>query len=192
MSELSVLFNTPGADEAAKVVFTRLISNEGPGLLVLWGGSANQMKKVNKGYFLNMVEKFQEEAKAAKAYASPELWDILKYLKPNSYQWVRVKEDSGLPDSTLYQTPLSIVVTLAIAGAASRRGLGAEKKTVILCDDIQKFMQADNSQVNEAYLRGLALILDNQSLVTFLGASRQEWWAYHVLGDNRVLPLGGD
>ena len=102
-----------------------------------------------------------------------------------------MKEDSLLPENALYQTPLSALVPLALAGAINRKGMVREHNVVILCDDIHEFVRY-NPQVNEQFLRDLAQALDKQTTLTFIGSSRLDWDAKTILGDERVLPLGWD
>ncbi len=192
MSELSELFKAMNFESTAHTVFERLINGNGPGLLVLWGGSPGEAIKANKTYFLNMVETFQKGAKPAKPHASDYLWDLLKQLEPDHYQCVRVKEDSNLSDYALYQTPLSVAISLALAGAVNRRGLTVARNIVILCDDIHEFMRRPHLQANEEFLRELASSLDKQTVVTFLGASRLTWNAKAIVGQERALALGWD
>ena len=194
LSKIKQLVKTMNFDFAALAVFNRLVLGEGPGLLVLWGGNPGDKVKVNKSYFLDMVEAF-EQGGAAPSVVSilPEqLQEVLQQLEPGHYQCVRVKEDCHLSScSNIYRMPLSIAVPLAIAGAAHRRGLVEGCNLVILCDDIQEFMH-HNQGDNERFLRELATSLDNQISVTFLGASQLTWNPNEVLEPSRVLPLGWD
>ena len=190
MSELTELAKTENVWNAVVKVFARLERDMGPGLFVLWGGYPGEKKKANKTYFLNMVASFEHGAQGGKHIFPDDLWAWLAELKPNVYQCIRIKDDSGLLNEELYSTPLSAVVPLALAGAVSRRGLATGRKLVILCDNLQEFLHY-NQTANEQYLRDLALALDKQTLVTFLGASRIESWdAKFTLTEERILPLG--
>jgi len=152
---------------------------------VLWGGQPGDTKKANKSYFLDMVEAFEEEIPGYGVNMfSENLRNLLQQLDPGQYRCVRVLEDTHLaPNETLYDVPLSIVVPLAIAGAVNRKGFEDGHNLVILCDDLQKFMQHHRAE-NEQYLRDLSLWLNRQSVVTFLGASRLTWDAKTALDSN--------
>ena len=112
-------------------------------------------------------------------------------LQPDHYQCVSVIKDCASSGDNIYKTPMAVAVPLALAWAAYRRGLAAGRNLVILCDDIDRFMEHDR-QSNEQFLRELAILLDGQTSITFLGASRLTWNAKTVLGSDRVLPLGWD
>ena len=192
LTELTELSQTPNFDSALYKVFSRLINGEGPGLLVLWGGVPGEIKKANKGYFLNLVEIFQRGVKASESQFSEYVWNLLQQLEPDDYHCIRVIENSPLPKSSLYQTPLSVTLPLAIAGAVHRNGWVTGRKMVILCDNFQEFIRF-NKQANEQYLRDLAPALDLQTDMTFIGASRMVGWdAESVLGSDRLVNLGWD
>ena len=193
LSKIKQLVKIMNFDFAALTVFNRLVLGEGPGLLVLCGGNPGDKVKVNKSYFLDMVEAFEQGAAPSVVSILPEqLQEVLQQLEPGHYQCVRVKEDCHLSScSNIYRMPLSIAVPLAIAGAAHRRGLAEDCNLVILCDDIQEFMH-HNQGDNERFLRELATSLDNQASITFLGASQLIWNANKALDSSKVLPLGWD
>ena len=190
---LGNLKETMHFESTATQVFERLIHGQGPGLLVLYGPSV----KANKTYFLKTVEAFQNGSSGAKKFVSAELWRLLVQLEVGSYQCVSVQEDFPVPpNSNIYRTPLSIVVPMALAEAAQKRGLHSGRNIVIMCDDLHEFM-AHNKQMNEQFLVELARFLDNQSKITFLGASRLKhawpnWDVQAVLPWGHVLPLGWD
>ena len=186
--ELEKTMNFPST---ANKVFQRLILGEGPGLLVLWGGLPSEPKKANKTYFLNTVKVFQKGPAAAKQFASSEFWALVAPLKAGHYQCVSVVEDCASSSSKIYETPMAVAVPMALAWAAHRRGLAAGRNLVILCDNIDQFME-HNMQSNEKFLRELAIVLDGQKVITFLGASRKTWDAEQVLGLGRALALGWD
>lgn len=173
-------------------VFQRLITGEGPGLLVLWGGLPNDKKKAGKTSFLKMIDAFQKGAAPAKPYVSeyPYLWKLLAQLESGHYQCVWVEGDFPLEKSKLYQTPLAVAVPLAIAGAVHRRGLSTSRNIVVLCDNIDEFMRYGGN-ANEKFLHDFGDSLDGQKVVTFLGASSKTWNAEHELPD-RWLALGWD
>lgn len=173
------------------ILFNRLILAEGPGLFVLWGGSPDNPVKANKSYFLEMVETFTKEPISAKPFVTGELWELLGQLQSGHHQCVRVIEDCSLvlPPSKIYETPLAVAVPLALSAAANRRGLSVGRNILILCDNIQEFMKY-NKRENEQFLRELAASLDNQTVVTFLGASQVTWDASEILSFNRLLYLG--
>lgn len=179
-------------ESAAYSVFQRLIIGEGSGLLVLWGGEPSEEQKAGKTSFLKMVDAFQNGAAPAKPYVSkyPYLWKLLAQLEPGHYQCVWVEGDFPLEKSKLYQTPLAVAVPLAIAGAVHRRGLSSGRNIVILCDDIDEFMRYGGN-ANEKFLHDFGDSLDEQKVVTFLGASRKSWDANHKL-PGRWLALGWD
>lgn len=189
--KLQALDGTVNFYSAAYRVFTRLIKGEGLGLLVLWGGSPQDKVKANKTYFLDMVDDFQKGASQAKPPSWTQIWQLLAQLAPGGYQCVSVIGDGRTSKPFIYQIPLAVAVPVAIATAVCRRGLTKGRNIVILCDDIQKFME-HNIRENEQFLRQLAEHLDSQTMVTFLGASQLTWDAKAVLGDKRVLPLGWD
>ena len=193
LSKIKQLIKAVNFDSAALTVFQRLVLGEGPGLLVLWGGNPGDKVKANKSYFLDMVEAFEQGITSAISSVFPEqLQELLQQLEPGYYQCVRVKEDCPLSSSTnIYRTPLSIALPLAIAGAAHRRGIAEDCNLVILCDDIHEFMH-HNQGDNERFLIELATALDNQTSITFLGASQLTWNANNVLDKSRVLALGWD
>jgi hypothetical protein len=197
-SKIKALIKTMNFEYTATTVFNRLIHTDGPGLLVLWGGHPGDVKKTNKSYFLDMVETFEKEIpEHTLNMFSENLHNVLQQLEPGRYRCVRVVEDTHLAaNETVYAVPLSIVVPLAIAGAINRKGFEDGRNLVILCDDLQKFMQYHRAE-NEQYLRDLSLWLNRQSVVTFLGASQLIWNAKNVLDPNpiavkHVLPLGWD
>jgi hypothetical protein len=190
-TKLSALKETMNFESTAFTVYTRLIQGKGPGLFVVWGGEPNG-PKTNKTYFLNAVESFQTGAKAAKPFVPDFLWNLLEQLEPSFYQCIDVIKDCPVQHhGNIYQTPLSIALPMAVATAACRRGLEAGRKIVILCDNIEQFME-HNRQANEQFLRELARSLDNQTKITFLGASQLTWDAKGVLGSDYALPLGWD
>ncbi len=198
LGKLNELVKTMNFESTAFKVFSRLVAGEGPGLLVLWGGHPGDAVKANKSYFLDVVEAFEQGVTPKALSVLPDdLQELLNQLESGHYQCVRVKEDYPLPvPGSIYETPLSVAVPLAIAGAAYRRGLAPERNLVILCDDIQKFMEY-NMRANEQYLRDLALWLDRQITVTFLGASQLTWNAKATLDSDsfkggHALPLGWD
>ena len=128
---------------------------------------------------------------------SQNLHNLLQQLEPGKYRCVRVLEDTRLASNeNVYAVPLSIIVPLAIAGAVYRKGYEDGHNLVILCDDLQKFMEYHRAE-NEQYLRDLSLWLNRQSIVTFLGASQLTWDAKTALDSdpsngNHVLALGWD
>ncbi len=142
-SKIKALTKTMNFEYTAATVFNRLIHTDGPGLLVLWGGYPGDVKKANKSYFLDMVETFGKEIpEHTLNMFSENLHNVLQQLEPGRYQCVRVLEDTHLAaNENIYAVPLSIVVPLAIAGASYRKGLEDGRNLVILCDDLQKFMQ---------------------------------------------------
>ncbi|MFC1875423.1 hypothetical protein ACFLY3_04690 [Chloroflexota bacterium] len=75
MSEMSDLANTINFENTAYKVFSRLVLDDGPGLLVVRGGWPGKLPKANKTYFLNIVENFQ---KGMKPGFLPELLAISK------------------------------------------------------------------------------------------------------------------
>jgi len=184
---------TMNFESTAFTVFQRLVLGEGPGLLVLWGGSPDNPVKANKSYFLEMVETLAKGAMPVKPYVTDQLEQLLAQLESGHYQCVRVIEDSALvlPHSKIYKIPLAVAVPLAVAGAVNRRGLSTGRNMVILCDDIHKFMEY-NKRENEQFLKELATFLDSQTNVTFLGASQLIWHAKTILSWERVLNLGWD
>ncbi|MDD4230664.1 MAG: hypothetical protein PHG45_04675 [Dehalococcoidales bacterium] len=190
-SQLKVLSKTMNFETAAYTVFNRIIQGEGPGLIVVWGGSSNNPVKANKSYFLNMIEAVQDGAKIVKPYVSAEVWALLNFPFNGKYQCIRAKEDSGLSHYDLYSTPISIVASLAFAGAIYRKGWPAEHKVVVLWDDIHDFVR-NKSTENEQFLRNLANALDKQTLLTVIAASRFDWDAKAVLGSEHVVALGWD
>jgi hypothetical protein len=120
------------------------------------------------------------------------VWDLLQQMEPDDYHCLRLIEDSSLPAGSLYQRPLSAVVVAALAGAIFRRGWVTGRRVVMLCDNIQEFMQY-NRTANEEFLRSLANTLDNQTAFTVIGASRMGAWdAEAVLGSDHVINLGWD
>ena len=128
---------------------------------------------------------------------SQNLHNLLQQLEPGKYRCVRVLEDTRLASNeNVYAVPLSIIVPLAIAGAVYRKGYEDGHSLVILCDDLQKFMEYHRAE-NEQYLRDLSLWLNRQSIVTFLGASQLTWdgktaLAYDLSKGDHVLQLGWD
>lgn len=194
-SQLKWAGNTGNFESAAKKVFQRLIHGKGPGLLVLWGGWTSG-PKANKTEFFKMIEAFEKGAASEEDYLStkfPALWELLAQLKAGQYQCIRVKEalERVTPSKNdPYKIPLAVAVSYAVGFAGYSKGLMPWRRVVILCDDIEKFMRF-NSPANEEFLRDMAQQLDNQTAVTFLGAS-QTIWSAHMLGDQRVVPLRGD
>ena len=191
MSQMTELAKTINFESAAFSVFSRLVQGQGPGLMVLWGGAPGHPKKVNKSYFLNMVQQVESGPETVKAFVPSFVWEILENLEPDHYQCVRLKEDSGLTPYALYPTPLSIVLPLALSKAAYRKGLRPAGQIVILGDDLQEYMRFNRS-ANEEFLAEFGQELDKQAELTFIGASQLTWNAKEVLGQNRVLPLGWD
>jgi hypothetical protein len=197
-SKIKALIKTVNFEYTATTVFNRLIHADGPGLFVLWGGYPGDVKKTNKSYFLDMVEIFEKEIpESTLNMFSENLHNVLQQIEPGRYQCVRVVEDTHLAaNENVYAVPLSITVPLAIAGAVNRKGFKDGGNLVILCDDLQKFMEYNHKE-NETYLRQLSLWLNRQSLVTFLGTSQLTWNAKATLDSDpinvkHVLPLGWD
>ncbi|KTB47428.1 hypothetical protein DEALK_02730 [Dehalogenimonas alkenigignens] len=190
MSQMTELAKTVNFENAAYSVFSRLVQGQGPGLMVLWGGTPDNPEKANKSYFLNMIQQVEDSPETVKSYVPAFVWEILADLEPGHYQCVRLKEDSGLSPYALYPMPLSIVLPLALAKAAYRRGLKPASHIVILADDLQEFMRFNRAS-NEEFLTKLGQELDKQAEISFIGASQMTWNA-KILGDDRILALGWD
>jgi len=123
-SKLNELVKTINFQYCAYMVFSRIIKDQGQGLLILWGGNPGDVKKVNKSYFLDMVEDFEKGVPPGAVNILPEeLQELLQQLEPDQYQCIRVKEDCIVPTGeNVYAMPLSIAVPLTIAGAIRRGG----------------------------------------------------------------------
>jgi len=191
MSQMTELSETINFGTVAFKVFSRLAQGQGPGLMVLWGGTPDNPKKTNKSYFLNMVQQVESSPKTVEAFVPAFVWEILEDLQPDHYQCVRLREDSGLSPYALYPTPLSVVLPLALSNAVYRRGLKPMRQIVVLADELQEYMRF-NQRANEEFLAKFGQELDKQAELTFIGASQLTWNAKEVLGQNRVLPLGWD
>lgn len=194
--------NTINFEMVAIQVFNRLILGDGPGLLVLYGPPHETPypgeKKGNKGYFLNVVEAFQQGCPSiVKDFVSTELWSLLSLLRPDMYQCVKIiniiKEFNLDPHTHSYRVPLGVTTSVAMAIAAQENGLEKGQKVVFLCDDLHEFM-GYNKEANEQFLKELSCILDNRKEITFLAAARlrkDPYWAM-LLGSEHILNLGWD
>jgi hypothetical protein len=191
LDKLKALVKTMNFESAASSVFGRLLLGQNPGLMVLWGGNKGG-PKVNKTYFLDMIEGFQDGLPPGALGVLPSNLTKLLISHPKAYQCVRVEMDSGIPQNQLFETPLALLVPLAIARAGQRRGLVAGRRVVILCDDLDEHMRSGHSLPNEAFLKELSKSLDLDDTVTFIGTSRLSWDAKGKLGYDRALALGWD
>jgi hypothetical protein len=188
MSELEELTETPNFENAATRVFERLILGKGPGLMVLRGGRENG-PKANKTYFLNLVEKLAEGPEDFKPLVSESLWELFRKLRPGHYQCVRIDRDWPLPSDELYSSPISVVIPITMSEVVRKRGLVRGRNTVILCDDIHEFNKW-HLQGNEKYLLEMAMELDMQTSLTFIGTTRVSWEAKYLSNLDKVIKLG--
>ena len=135
-------------EAAASKVFQRLIRGNGPGLLMLQGGYPTG-KKANKSLFLGMVQEFEEGAESEESFLSdkfPDLSGLLEEIDSHEYQCFDVKQiwkrfTSNDNEDKIFQIPLSVVVTYALAFEGKAHGFTTYRPVVILCDDIEKFMR---------------------------------------------------
>ena len=140
---LNTLKNTINFETVATQVFSRLIHGTGPGLLVIYGPPHNppwpDEKKVNKTYFLNVVEALQHGCPdMVKEFVSPELWSLLSrlnsispeawHLAPrhneSAYQCTNIvniiKEFNLEPGAANFRIPLGVTTSVALALTATQ------------------------------------------------------------------------
>jgi len=188
---LSRLQVTMNFESVFNGVFDRIIHGRSHGVLIVQGPS----KIANKSFFLRVVKTFQRGVPlAARGYFSDNCQRLLDEITTSHYQCVDINEDCPPTYPSIYRLPLYMALPLSLAVASQKRGMKKGLKTVVICDDLQKFIP-HNQESNIAFLKQLDdLLYNNLEEVTFLSAytlSESQDLKHTVLSNN-VLALGYD
>ena len=188
---LSHLQNTMNFESVFQQVFDRITHGRGHGVLILQGPP----KIANKSFFLQVVKSFQKGVPLpARTYFSDNCQRLLDEITTRRYQCVDVNEDCPPAYPSIYRLPLYMALPLSIAMASQKRGMKKGLRTVVICDDLHKFIP-HNRESNIAFLKQLDdLLYNNLEEVTFLGAYTLEQ-GQDLKGtvlSNNILALGYD
>jgi hypothetical protein len=156
---LGALHDTVNFKWAAHAVFNRLAHAQGNSMIVLQGPT----EIGNKSYFLKMVKAFQRGVpEMAKLFFPEDMQRLVSELDSIRYQCVDIEEE--FPKAS--REPLHTLLPFAMASALRKRGLRKGQQVLILCDNLNDFMQHNESDVS--FLKEWAD--RNPKDITFLGA----------------------
>ncbi len=187
---LSYLKETMNFESVFCEVFDRITHGRGHGVLILQGPS----KIANKSFFLNIIKAFQRGVSlSSREYFSDNCQRLLDEITTSHYQCVDINKDCPPIHPNIYRLGLYMALPLSLVMASQKRGLKKGYKTVVLCDELHKFIH-HNQESNIAFLKQLDDLLYNLEEVTFLSTYTlgEGQDLKHTVLSNNVLALGYD